>query len=716
MKTATDSSTSACGGPAQAFSWLAAVLRGWAAVEGERWLFVGRVMVGAFLALWLAYRLELDSPSTAMTTVFFLALPSSGQVLEKAFYRLLGTLAGCAGALLLIGLFPQQAPLLFVGLALWIGLCSCGASLFRNSQSYSFVLAGYTACLIALPAIDQPTQAFTLALTRVTEVSLGILCATFVNDALLPRHQSAQVLRSVQARYELFVHFCHDVLEQRISPAEVELTHMRFATDIAALESGRAAAIFEAIHVRADTRQLHAFNSAFMAALTTFHTLHRLVHRLRLQPSPVLELTEPMFAAMAEAIRVNPAETDLDSFRQRLQLQVAAAQRSIQDQGLERPQQLDFEAAVELLERFRLNMREFQDRYRGLTQRKRQQVSERQSYSPKTPPAIVIANGVRAAVGVLLTAMLWYQLNWPYATSAMALTIVFSALPSIFPRPTRLIGQVLGGFLAGLPIAFISMFFVLVHAHGYPMLVLCMLPSLLLGTYLNAVPQAVGIGLGMNLFMTLTLVPANQLNPDPVAFLNNGISLILGVSLAWVVFKVVLPEHTMGQKGHVSAALWRETLAACVGRRGGLKHRFDNRVRDLLNQLNAAAGAAPDQDTRRVVRQALTLLELGHSAIDMRDLIATSQPGPARSALQDCVTQIAAYLRRPDQMRCRKATDAILQAGLQVREARLNASPERKARLQAALTDMHSIYTSLLDQLAQDQSSIMPPGEPHRAP
>jgi uncharacterized membrane protein YccC len=99
MKTATDHRTLPASGPARASAWLATVWRGWAAVEGERWIFVGKALAGAFLALWLAYRLELDSPSTAMTTVFILALPSSGQVLEKAFYRLLGTLAGCAGAL-----------------------------------------------------------------------------------------------------------------------------------------------------------------------------------------------------------------------------------------------------------------------------------------------------------------------------------------------------------------------------------------------------------------------------------------------------------------------------------------------------------------------------------------------------------------------------------------------------------------------------------------
>lgn len=135
-------------------------------------------------ALWLAFRLDLDSPNTAMSTALILALPSSGMLLEKSFYRLLGTLAGCAGALLLIGLFPQQAVPLFLGLALWVGACTSGAALFRNARSYSFVLAGYTASTIVLPALDQPAQAFALAVTRVSEVGLAIICSAVVNDAL----------------------------------------------------------------------------------------------------------------------------------------------------------------------------------------------------------------------------------------------------------------------------------------------------------------------------------------------------------------------------------------------------------------------------------------------------------------------------------------------------------------------------------------------------
>ncbi|WP_317203690.1 FUSC family protein, partial [Janthinobacterium sp.] len=645
--------------PPRARAALAAAAQDWLGGEGERWLFVAKTLLAAFAALWLAYRLGLDSPNSAMATVFILALPSSGMVLEKAFYRLLGTLAGCAGALLLIAVFAQQSVPLFLALALWVGLCTSGAALFRNAQSYSFVLAGYTACMIAIPAIDQPSQVFALAVTRVSEVGLGILCSAVINDALFPRHQSEQVMRTVQARYARFLDFCHQVLEQRLAPAEVELSHLRFAADIAALESGRAAAFFEALHVRTDSRRLHAFNSAFMATLTTFYTLHRLLHRLRQDPaSPLPALIEPLYAALAGALKATPTQASLAALRAQLQPAVARAGQALREGGAGRARRIDFDTVVELLERFALDLSRFQGVYCGLTGAAGPRAGAAQAYAPKTPPAIVLASGLRAAATLGLLALAWYYLAWPYAGSTMLMATIFCALASSSPRPTMMVRQILAGFLIGLPLAFVCVFFLLVRADAFPMLLLAMLPPLLLGTYISTHPKRAGVGVGINLFIATVVTPVNLMHVDGAAFLNNALALILGVVLAYVIFAVVLPEHTMGQRDHVAAALWREALNACVARPRRLKHRFDNRVRDLLNQLNSAAGPAPGEAARAVLRQALTLLEMGHSVIEMRALIAASAPSAARAALQHCVARIAAYLRAPGQASCRAAIAA----------------------------------------------------------
>jgi len=719
------------------FNWLHAQTADWLRTEGERWIFVAKAMLASFSALWLAFRLGLDAPYTALATTIILAMPSSGMVLEKAFYRFLGTLVGCSAALALVALFPQTPTVLFIGLALWVALCTGGAAMHRNQQSYSFVLAGYTAVMIAVPAVDAPASVFTLAVTRVTEVGLGIICSAVVHDVIFPRRHSRAVIRTVQARYAGFIDFCARVLEQRITPAEAELNHLRFAADIAALESGRAAAFFEAGHSRSHTRQLHAFNAAFMTALTTFYTLHRLSHRLRTAAADagstvnrsssgatganggnraasghtgdaagmerVLALVAPLEAHMAAAMRDDLTAARLAQMRNALANDIAAARSELEaGPALDRAQQIDFDTAVELLQRFADNLADFAALYHGLTQQKRQQVSDPGAYSPKTPAAIIVASGVRAGATLLITAAMWYWLAWPATVNAILMATIFCALASSSPRPTVLVQQVLIGFLIAMPLAFATEFLMVAKADNFYPLVLAALPLFAFGAYLCSGPRWGGVGVGLGMFSATLVVPANLMRYDVESFISSELSLTMGVVVAFLMFKVVLPEHTMGHRGHVAAALWREAQDACTAKLHRLKRRFDNRVRDLLSQLNAAAGPAPNTETRAVVRQGLTLLELGHAVIELRELIAASHAGAARDSLQAVLHLLAAYLHTPSRSSGERALQAILDAGTAVRAALPDAHPERRARLHAALTDLHSIYTSLLDQLSGD--------------
>jgi uncharacterized membrane protein YccC len=713
----------------------------WLRTEGERWIFVAKAMLASFSALWLAFRLGLDAPYTALATTIILAMPSSGMVLEKAFYRFLGTLVGCAAALALVGFFPQAPVVLFIGLALWVALCTGGAAMHRNQQSYSFVLAGYTAVMIAVPAVDAPAHVFTLAVTRVTEVGLGIICSAVVHDVFFPRRHSRTVMRTVQARYAGFIDFCRQVLEHRITPDDAELNHLRFAADIAALESGRAAAFFEAGHSRSHTLQLHAFNAAFMTALTTFYTLHRLSHRLGHRPpgadagvddgaskraeagfdagageragtradeGPVLALLAPMYAHMARALRDDLTPARLAQMRHGLAKDIAAARAQLAaGPALARPQQIDFDTAAELLERFAANLADFAALYHGLAQEKRQQVSDPGAYSPKTPPAIIFASGFRAGAALLITAAMSYWLAWPAAVNSLLMATIFCALASSSPRPTVLVQQVTTGFLIATPLAFVTEFLMVAKADNFAPLVLAALPLFAFGAYLSSGPRWAGVGIGVGMFSATLVVPTNLMRYDVEAFIGSELSMILGVVVAYLMFKVVLPEHTMGHRGHVAAALWREAQQACDARLHRLKHRFDNRVRDLLSQLNAAAGPAPNAETRAVVRQGLTLLELGHAVIELRQLLHAAHAGAARDSLQAVLDRLAAYLHASPRERHQhgeRALQAILDAGTAVRAALADtpSESERRARLQTALTDLHSIYTSLLDQFSGD--------------
>ncbi|WP_262295773.1 FUSC family protein, partial [Pseudomonas aeruginosa] len=164
--------------------------------------FAVKALLAGGLALYLAFSLELEQPQWALMTVFVVSQPYSGMVLAKGMFRLIGT---CAGALVSIGMVALygQASLPFLLLmALWLAFCTAGASLLHNHASYGFVLAGYTAAIVALPASADPATVFDQAVARCSEIGLGILCAALVNVLLWPRRLERQLANQGKAAWE----------------------------------------------------------------------------------------------------------------------------------------------------------------------------------------------------------------------------------------------------------------------------------------------------------------------------------------------------------------------------------------------------------------------------------------------------------------------------------------------------------------------------------
>src|SRR5499425_759981 len=151
---------------------------------GEPLLFGLRLWASVCLALFVAFWLQLDNPFWAGTSAAIVCQPQLGASLRKGWYRMIGTLVGAAMAVVLTACFPQDRVAFLAALALWCGLCAGTATVLRNFASYAAALAGYTAAIIAadtLGATGGPsTDVFILAITRASEICIGIVCAGVV--------------------------------------------------------------------------------------------------------------------------------------------------------------------------------------------------------------------------------------------------------------------------------------------------------------------------------------------------------------------------------------------------------------------------------------------------------------------------------------------------------------------------------------------------------
>ncbi len=140
------------------------------------------------LALYISYSIGLSNPFWAMMTAYVVTTqPWAGSIRSKALYRLAGTVLGSGAAIAIIPNLNQSPLLTTVAMSLWVGGCLYISLLDRTPRSYVFMLAGYTAALIGFPAVDDPIGLFDKGISRVEEISLGIMCAALVHTLVLPR-------------------------------------------------------------------------------------------------------------------------------------------------------------------------------------------------------------------------------------------------------------------------------------------------------------------------------------------------------------------------------------------------------------------------------------------------------------------------------------------------------------------------------------------------
>src|SRR6516162_3237845 len=185
--------------------WMAASANA-ARAAGPPLLFGLRLWASVCLALYVAFWLELDNAYWAGTSAAIVCQPHLGASLRKGWFRMIGTLIGAIAIIVLTACFPQDRAAFMVGLALWGAVCALFATVLRNFAAYAAALAGYTAAIIAsdqLGATGGPNgDAFMLAIIRVSEIWIGIVCAGLVlagTDFGGARRRLAAVFAAVSA-------------------------------------------------------------------------------------------------------------------------------------------------------------------------------------------------------------------------------------------------------------------------------------------------------------------------------------------------------------------------------------------------------------------------------------------------------------------------------------------------------------------------------------
>lgn len=707
----------------------------WARSDGVTWVYIFKVLLAAFLTLWLAMRLELPQPRTAMITVFIVMQPQSGQVFAKSFYRLLGTLAGSAVMVALIALFAQNTELFLGSLAIWVGVCSAGAARYRNFRAYGFVLAGYTAAMIGLPALAHPEGAFMAAVWRVLEISLGILCATLISAAILPQTASAAMRNALYQRFGVFALFVTDGLRGRSKREAFEARNVGFIAEAVGLESLRSVTVFEDPHMRRRNGRLSRLNSEFMGITTRFNALHQLLERLRsrgvdhvvnaIKPG-LLTLAELLDGFSARALTDKDAArlaAELATYKADLPAQVRRLRGVFEETDPSEAERLDFHTAYELLYRFVDDLHGYAQTHASLADHRHERERWDQPFMPQTNGLAAAASGFRAAFILLVLGSYWVATAWPSGATMTMIAAATVGLSAATPNPKRMAFQMACGTLLGALIGFVEMFFIFPLIDGFPLLCVMLAPVIMLGSFLSSRPQYAGVGLGLLIFFCTGSVPDNLTVYNPYTFINDYLAMILGMLVCAAAGAIILPPNSRWLWRRLEQDLREQVVFAISGRLKGLASGFESRTRDLLHQAYGLAAGQPGVQ-RDLLRWMFVVLEVGHAIIELRKEQAILPVHPAyapsqpwRQAIRVMGRALVRLFRQPGQSNLERALLAVDHAISRVQASDEPFAPHfDTSALRRVKSYLHFIRTSLLDPQSPLATYARPlPQEPEHA-
>lgn len=612
-------------------------------------LFSSRLAVAAIVALALAYWLQLQEPQWAILTVYLLTQSSTGAALAKGAFRFIGTVLAALYGLAAVKLFSQD-PLLLVGSAMvWTFICYYGAARASNFTAYGFMLAGFTGLLVTFQGAAAPEAAWLVAVDRVSEISIGIACATLASALVLPDHAGTQ-LRGLMAKASRAL-AAHCALTLRAATGGDVLIDDRqyLLPQLAKFDALRSYTRFEAPEMRADRARMDDVTRQFLAVLAHARTLH-----LRLAGGGMGERPDvaPLAAVLARAVAVlehcaadtallhDPAPrcAELSCLRR----DFAALARGIAGAGEDMPLQARADAvlicrqAAEMLRGFSLLLvaerAVFQSRPVATAPRRRGLDDAHSS---------ALLQGGRAALALMIFCVIWYATEWDQGLAGITGLALMNYQCVNTDDPARLGWPYLRAVVAACFGAYATMAFIYPWLEGFQALALFLLVVLVPAGLLIGTPRYARAAGTFTIFYVAAAATGNVFAPDPLAFANFCFALAFGMFVCLMVARLV-PTTAEASRRHVVHRTLGELLPDVA--RGD--RAASPAAREILISLDALLPrltlTRPAQDTlvRGLLACAASAAELGRLRRAGND---PALPEPARRAIEDGLQRLATF-------------------------------------------------------------------------
>lgn len=576
--------------------------------------------IATILAMLIAFALDLKTPGWAMTTVYLTSQPLSGALRAKAVYRVIGTFVGGAAMVAIVPNLIDAPELTTLAIIVWVALCAFVSLLDRTPRSYMFVLSGYTAALIGFPSVLAPDTVFDTAVSRVEEITLGVVCAAIVHSLIFPKSVFSafgEKLRSAMADAHRWL---AEGLVQQTSP-QAEMERRRIAADISELYLLGTTLRFDTSSLRPDIRAIRTFDRNVVALLPLVSAVEDRLTVLR-RLGPLDAKLSQMLAGVHDWLGAKPPG---DRRRAAELTQACAAAAPAVGPQSSWADLVTVNLTVRLTELIRS--------WQACLGLAAYLADPRQTPSPEiraaaayvgpkqmhTDPGIALLSSLAAAIAMGICAFFWIATAWPEGAGAVAFAAVACTLFASLDDPTPTIRNISMLLALGIPVVIVYQFFILPAIDGFVLLCAVLAFILIPAGMLMAIPAYAPLGLALALSFSIEVGLQTHYTADLASILNTNSAFVLGGLAALVVTRLMRVIGMEDSARRLMRATYRDLGDLAEGHRLPTRDQWSSRMLDRVALLLYRQPRFEPRP-RHQFADALEDLRLGVNVIEARSM------------------------------------------------------------------------------------------------
>nr|WP_249191110.1 FUSC family protein [Burkholderia vietnamiensis] len=610
----------------------------------------------------ISFAVSFPRPWWALLTVYVTAQPMAGTFRPKTIYRVAGI---ATGAIVTVAVAPnlQNSPaLLVLCLALWIGFCIYLAVLDRTPRAFLFQMAAFSSAVICFPYLDDPTNIFITAVSRVEEMSVAILCVTIAHRVVKPANNRPVI-------HERALSFLGDACRWTAEAfgtrhARLEHAHRRkLAADVTELGIIATALPFDQRFALATRDTVTALQHRLAALLSIASAAANRLDQLRALNAVDADTATLVDAVIADLHASQEVGDALDAG-------LAARCRALAAERLHDSTWTSLLAAslfdrtadfIDTLHAARTLVRSFAASDAELARHLTPADATRR-FALARDHGLALLAGAATATAIVIYCAVWILLAWPNGSATAAFAALVTCSFAAQDDPAPMIGRYLVSTLVTFPLAALYLFVILPRVDGAGMLILTLAPALVWMGYIQADPARTARALPMFSCFIVAMGFLDRFQADFALFLNTGLAQVGGIATTLVVSKLFRSASTRWTAYRIVRQNWADLAQMADPRRPLDAATWTARAIDRLGQVATRMAFADPDDALHAV-DGLSDLRIGRNIIQAREGLDRGDAN-TRPAIEAALAQVSNLYRARADARHPIAADATLMRAL----------------------------------------------------